>query len=57
MAQVPPLRAVVRIEDAGSDWRITLTCGHKVVRAKTGGRPTVFSRCRCDKCVRLEWPR
>lgn len=53
MAQVPPLRAVVRIEDAGFDWRITLTCGHKVARAKTAGRPTVFSRCRCDTCLRL----
>jgi hypothetical protein len=56
MAQVPPLRGVVRIEDAGSNWRMTLTCGQKVVRAKTEGRPTVFSRRRCDKCLRLPRP-
>ena len=47
----PLLRqAVARVEDADSDWLITLRCGHRILRSKAEGRPTVFSRRRCPYC-------
>jgi hypothetical protein len=38
-----PLRGVRRVDDAGTYWCATLTCGHAVYRSKSRGRLTVFS--------------
>ena len=45
------LQPVAHIEDADSDWLITLRCGHSIVRRKGEGRPTVFSRRHCPECL------
>ena len=41
------LQAVAHVGDADSDWLITLRCGHRILRPKGEGRPTVFSRRDC----------
>ena len=45
------LQAVADVEDAGSDWLITLRCGHQILRLKAEGRPTVFTRRHCPYCA------
>jgi hypothetical protein len=45
------LQAVAHVEDADSDWLITLRCGHQILRLKGEGRPSVFSRRYCPYCV------
>lgn len=54
----PPLRrrplllqGIAGVEDAGSEWLITLRCGHRILRLKAEGRPTVFHRRRCPYCA------
>ena len=45
------LQAVAHLEDADSDWLITLPCGHQILRSKVEGRPSVFSRRHCPYCL------
>jgi len=44
------LQAVAHVEDVDSDWLVTLRCGHRILRPKGEGRPTVFSRRHCPYC-------
>jgi hypothetical protein len=45
------LQAVAHVEDADSDWLITLRCGHRILRPKGEGRPNVFTRRQCPFCA------
>ena len=45
------LQAVAHVEDAGSDWLVTLRWGHQIMRLKAEGRPTVFTRRHCPYCA------
>ncbi len=45
------LQAVAHVEDANSDWLITLRCDHQILRSKGEGRPTIFTRRHCPYCV------
>ena len=45
------VQAVAHVEDADSDWLITLRCDHRILQPKGEGRPTVFSRRHCPYCV------
>ena len=47
-----PLRGVVRVVDAGVNWRAVLACGHEISRPKRVGSLNVLVRCRCEACGR-----
>jgi hypothetical protein len=45
------LRGVRHVEPTTHGWQLTLTCGHRVERARSSGRPTRYSSAHCPTCA------